>query len=114
MVRVNGAVESRAIYSILGVDIEGKKDLLGLYIAENEGAKFWLSVLTDLKKRGVSELLIACIDGLKGFPEAIEAVFPQTRVQLCIVHQIRNSLRYVPDKDKKAVTADMKPIYNNR
>ncbi len=111
-VRVNGAVEGRAIYSILGVDIEGKKDLLGLYIAENEGAKFWLSVLTDLKKRGVADLLIACIDGLKGFPEAIEAVFPETRIQLCIVHQIRNSLRYVPDKDKKAVMADIKPIYN--
>lgn len=110
-VRVNGVVESRAIYNILGVDIEGKKELLGLYISENEGAKFWLSVLTDLKNRGVEDILIACIDGLKGFPEAIDAVFPKTRVQLCIVHQIRTSLRYVPDKDKKAVVADMKPIY---
>jgi putative transposase len=111
-VRVNGSVETRAIYNILGINVEGKKDLLGLYISENEGAKFWLSVLTDLKKRGVEDMLIACIDGLKGFPEAIDAVFPQTRVQLCIVHQIRTSLRYVPEKDKKAVVADMKSIYN--
>ena len=110
-VRVNGTVESRAIYNLLGVDIEGKKELLGLYLSENEGAKFWLTVLTDLKKRGVKDILIACIDGLKGFPEAIEATFPKTRVQLCIVHQIRTSLRYVPEKDKKAVMADMKPIY---
>jgi putative transposase len=112
-VRANGAVETRAVYTILGINIEGRKDLLGLYVSENEGAKFWLSVLTDLKKRGVQDILIACIDGLKGFPEAIEAVFPQTRVQLCIVHQIRSSLRYVNDKDKKAVMADMKPIYNS-
>jgi putative transposase len=110
-VRVNGVVETRAIYNILGVDIEGKKDVLGLYTAENEGAKFWLSVLTDLKTRGVEDILIACIDGLKGFPEAVEAIFPKTRVQLCIVHQIRSSMRYVPEKDKKAVMADMKPIY---
>lgn len=111
-VRVNGTVESRAIYNLLGIDIEGKKELLGLYLSENEGAKFWLTVLSDLKKRGVQDILIACIDGLKGFPEAIEATFPKTRVQLCIVHQIRTSMRYVPDKDKKAVMADMKPIYN--
>jgi transposase-like protein len=111
-VRANGAVETRAVYTILGINIEGKKDLLGLYTSENEGAKFWLSVLTDLKNRGVQDILIACIDGLKGFPEAIEAIFPQTRVQLCIVHQIRASLRYVNDKDKRAVMADMKPIYN--
>lgn len=91
-VRANGAVESRAVYTILGVNIDGKKDLLGLYTSENEGAKFWLSVLTDLKNRGIQDILIACIDGLKGFPEAIEAIFPQTRVQLCIVHQIRSSL----------------------
>jgi transposase-like protein len=110
-VRVNGVVETRAIYNILGVDIEGKKDVLGLYTAENEGAKFLLSVLTDLKTRGVEDILIACIDGLKGFPEAVEAIFPKTRVQLCIVHQIRSSMRYVPEKDKKAVMADMKPIY---
>lgn len=110
-IRVNGSVESHAIYNILGVDIEGKKDVLGLYTSENEGAKFWLSVLTDLKARGVEDILIACIDGLKGFPEAVEAIFPKTRVQLCIVHQIRSSMRYVPDKDKKAVMADLKPVY---
>lgn len=110
-VRSGGAVEPRAVYTILGIDIEGKKDLLGLYISENEGARFWLSVLTDLKKRGVEDMMIVCIDGLKGFPEAVEAVFPQTGVQLCIVHQIRASLRYVPEKDKKAVIEDLKPVY---
>jgi len=110
-VRDNGSVESRAIYNILGVTREGKKDLIGIYLSENEGAKFWLSVLTDLKQRGVEDILIACIDGLKGFPEAIEAVFPKTKIQLCIIHQIRTSLRYVPEKDKKAVIADLKPVY---
>lgn len=110
-VRENGSVESRAIYNILGITRDGKKDLIGIYLSENEGAKFWLGVLTDLKQRGVEDILIACIDGLKGFPEAIEAVFPKTRVQLCIVHQIRTSLRYVPEKDRKAVMADLKPVY---
>jgi putative transposase len=110
-VRDNGAVESRAIYNILGINREGKKDLIGIYLSENEGAKFWLSVLTDLKQRGVEDILIACIDGLKGFPEAIEAVFPKTKIQLCIIHQIRTSIRYVPEKDKKAVIADLKPVY---
>lgn len=108
----NGTVESRVIYNLLGIDIEGKKELLGLYLSENEGAKFWLTVLSGLKKRGVQDILIACVDGLNGLPEAIEATFPKTRVQLCIVHQIRTSMCYVPDKDKKAVMADMKPIYN--
>ena len=110
-VRDNGTVESRAIYNILGISREGKKDLIGIYLSENEGAKFWLSVLTDLKQRGVEDILIACIDGLKGFPEAIEAVFPKTKIQLCIIHQIRTSMRYVPEKDKKAVIADLKPVY---
>lgn len=110
-VRDNGTVESRAIYNILGINREGKKDLIGIYLSENEGAKFWLSVLTDLKQRGVEDILIACIDGLKGFPEAIEAVFPKTKIQLCIIHQIRTSIRYVPEKDKKTVIADLKPIY---
>lgn len=110
-VRESGGVESRAIYNILGVNREGKKDLIGIYLSENEGAKFWLAVLTDLKQRGVEDILVACIDGLKGFPEAIAAVFPQTQIQLCIVHQIRTSLRYVPEKDKKAVVEDLKPIY---
>jgi transposase-like protein len=99
-IRANGSVETRAVYNILGVDIEGKKEVLGLYLSENEGAKFWLSILTDLKKRGVNDIIIACIDGLKSFPEAIEAVFPQTKIQLCIVHQIRSSMKYVAEKDK--------------
>lgn len=107
-VRVNGVVETHAIYNIQGVDIEDKKDILGLYTAEN--AKFWLSVLTDLITRGVEDILIACIDGLKGFLKAVDAIFPKTRVQLCIVHQISSSLRYVPEKDKKAVMIDIKPI----
>lgn len=110
-VKENGSVSTRAVYNILGVNMEGKKDLLGVYHAESEGAKFWLTVLTDLKQRGVEDILVACIDGLKGFPDAISAVFPKTQVQLCIVHQIRSSLRYVPEKDKKAVAADLKPIY---
>jgi len=110
-VRENGTVESRAIYNILGINMQGKKDLIGIYLSENEGAKFWLAVLTDLKQRGVEDILIACIDGLKGFPEAIAAVFPQTRVQLCIVHQIRTRLRYVPDKDRRTVVADLKWVY---
>jgi len=91
--------------------MDGKKDLIGLYSSENEGAKFLLSVLTDLKLRGVEDILIACIDGLKGFPEAIEAIFPKTKVQLCIVHQIRSSMRYVTEKDKKTVIDDLKPVY---
>lgn len=110
-VKEEGSVRSRAVYNILGVNMEGKKDLLGVYLSENEGAKFWLGVLTDLKTRGVQDILIACVDGLKGFPEAIESVFPETQVQLCIVHQIRTSLRFVPEKDKKAVAADLKPVY---
>jgi len=110
-VRENGTVESPAIYNILGINMQGKKDLIGIYLSENEGAKFWLAVLTDLKQRGVEDILIACIDGLKGFPEAIAAVFPQTRVQLCIVHQIRTRLRYVPDKDRRTVVADLKWVY---
>lgn len=110
-VKENGSISTRAVYNILGINRQGKKDLLGMYHAESEGAKFWLTVLTELKNRGVEDILVACIDGLKGFPEAIEAVYPQTQVQLCIVHQIRSSLKYVPEKDKKAVVADLKPIY---
>lgn len=104
-------MQSRAVYNILGINREGKKDLIGIYLPENEGTKFWLSVLTDLKQRGVEDILVACVDGLKGFPDAIEAVYPRTHVQLCIVHQIRSSLRYVPDNDKKAVFGDLKPVY---
>ncbi|MEL6764373.1 MAG: IS256 family transposase [Cyanobacteria bacterium J06607_6] len=112
-IKVAGRVSKRAVYVVLGINREGNKDLLGLWIgeAEAEGTKFWLKVLTDLKNRGLKDILIACCDGLKGFPQAIEAVYPQTQVQLCIVHLMRNSLRYVPWKDGKAVAADLKPIY---
>jgi len=110
-VKENGRVVTRAIYNVLGVDIEGKKDLIGMYISETEGSKFWLSVITDLKTRGVEDILIACIDGLKGFPEAIATVFPLTQIQTCVVHQIRNSLRYIAEKEKKEFIADLKPVY---
>ena len=107
----NGKVVSKAVYTILGVNLEGRKDVLGLYISENEGANFWLQVLTDLSNRGVKDILIACIDGLKGFPEAIEAIFPETEVQLCVVHQIRNSLKYVASKNQKEFMVDLKKVY---
>jgi len=110
-IRENQTVINKAIYLALGVNMDGHKDLLGLWISQNEGAKFWLSVLTELKARGVQDILIACVDGLKGFPEAIAAEFPQTRVQLCIVHMIRGSLKYVSWKDYKKVTADLREIY---
>lgn len=110
-VRQNKQVIKKSIYIALGIDLEGHKQLLGLWIAETEGAKFWLSVLTELKTRGVEDILIACVDGLKGFPQAIEAVYPETRVQLCIVHMVRNSLKYVSWKDYKAVTRDLRRIY---
>lgn len=104
-------VINKAIDLALGVNMDGKKELLGLWMAENEGARFWLSVLTELKSRGVQDILIACVDGLKGFPQAIAAEYPETRIQLCIVHMLRNSLKYVSWKDYKAVTADLKRIY---
>ena len=110
-IRENQTVINKAIYLALGVNVEGHKDLLGLWISQNEGAKFWLSVLTELKARGVQDILIACVDGLKGFPEAIATEFPETRVQLCIVHMIRGSLKYVSWKDYKKVTADLREIY---
>ena len=106
-------VINKAIYLALAVDCEGKKELLGLWIAENEGSKFWLSVLTELNNRGVKDIFIACVDGLTGFPDAIKTVYPKTQVQLCIVHMVRNSLRYVPHKDMKAVAADLKGIYRS-
>lgn len=109
--RHDGRVENRAVYVALGVDLEGKKDVLGLWTSANEGSKFWLSVLTELKNRGVKDMLIVCVDGLKGFPQAIEAVFPQAQVQLCIVHLVRASLNYVNWKERKQVAADLKPIY---
>ena len=109
--RSDGRVQNRCVYIAVGVNLEGRKETLGLWSAENEGAKFWLSVLTELGNRGVKDILIACVDGLKGFPEAIESVFPKTIVQICIVHQIRNSLNFVSYKDRKAVAADLKPVY---
>jgi len=112
-IRQDKQVINKAIYLALGVNIEGHKELLGMWISENEGAKFWLNVLTELQNRGVNDILIACVDGLKGFPEAINTVFPQTQVQLCIVHMVRNSMKYVPWKDYKAVTADLKRIYQS-
>ncbi|MGH8399246.1 MAG: IS256 family transposase [Gammaproteobacteria bacterium] len=110
-VRQNKQVIRKSIYLALGIDLEGHKQLLGLWIAETEGAKFWLNVLTELQNRGVKDVLIACVDGLSGFPDAIAAVYPETRIQLCIVHLVRNSLKYVSWKDYKAVTADLKKIY---
>ena len=112
-IKVSGRVSKRAVYVVLGIDREGEKQLLGLWVgeAETEGAKFWLKVLTDLKNRGLKDILIACCDGLKGFPQAIEVVYPQTQVQLCIVHLMRNCMKYVTWKDRKAVAADLKPIY---
>ena len=112
-IRQDKQVINKAIYLALGVNLEGHKELLGLWISENEGAKFWLNVLTELQNRGVKDILIACVDGLKGFPEAINAAFPETEIQLCIVHIVRNSLKYGPWKDYKAVTADLKQIYQS-
>ena len=106
-----GHVLSKAVYLAIGVRLDGTKEVLGLWIAETEGAKFWLSVVTELKNRGVQDIFIACVDGLKGFPEAIEAMFPKTQVQLCIVHLVRHSLNYVSWKDRKAMAADLKTIY---
>ena len=112
-IRQDKQVINKAVYLALGINMEGHKELLGLWISENEGAKFWLNVLTELQNRGVKDLLIACVDGLKGFPDAINTVFPETRIQLCIVHMVRNSVKYVPWKDYKAVTADLKKIYQS-
>lgn len=112
-VRQENRVINKAIYLALGVTCDGHKDLLGLWISEKEGAKFWLGVLTDLQQRGVKDIFIACVDGLTGFPDAIEAAFPKSKIQLCIVHMVRNSLRYVPAKDMKAVAKDLKTIYGS-
>jgi len=110
-IRDNGHVINKAVYMALGVNLDGHKEVLGLWVAKEEGAKFWLKVVTELKNRGLKDMFIACVDGLKGFPEAIESVYPETQVQLCVVHMVRNSLRFVPWKDKKAVVADLKTIY---
>ena len=110
-VKEDGHYISKAFYTVLGVRIDGRKEVLGLYLGESEGAKFWLQVLTDLHNRGVQDILIASVDGLKGFPEAINSVFPDTEVQLCIVHQIRNSLRYVGSQNQKQFAAELKAVY---
>lgn len=110
-VKENGGIRSKAVYCMLAVNREGIKELLGLYVGENEGAQFWLSVIADLQHRGVKDIIIACIDNLKGLSNSIHSIFPQTEVQLCVVHQIRNSTRYVPTKDKKEVIESLKAVY---
>src|SRR5213078_4759231 len=110
-VRDSGHVRNKAVYLAIGITMEGLKEVLGIWIAQTEGAKFWLQVVTEFKNRGVSDIFIACVDGLKGFPEAIESVFPQTVVQLCIVHLVRHSLNYVGWKQRREVTQDLKLIY---
>ena len=112
-VRHNGSVINKAVFLALGINLDGQKELLGMWMAENEGAKFWLNVLTELKNRGLQDILIACVDGLKGFPDAINSVYPQTHIQLCIIHMLRNSLKYVSWKDYKAVTQDLKAVYQS-
>jgi len=110
-VKEDGRYGSKAVYTVLGLTLEGKKEILGLYLSESEGANFWLSVLSDLQNRGLTDILIASVDGLTGFPEAINSIFPDTEVQLCVIHQIRNSMKYVASKNQKAFMADLKPVY---
>ena len=110
-VKDGGRIASKAAYIMLGINMEGKKDILGIWIGENEGAKFWLKTLNEIKNRGVDDILISCIDGLKGFSEAIKTVFPETEIQQCIIHQIRNTTKYVGHKEKKSFCADLKKIY---
>jgi transposase-like protein len=110
-IRQDGKVVSKAAYTCLGINLDGKVDVLGVWLSENEGAHFWLSVMSDLKNRGVKDVLIACVDGLKGFPEAIASAFPKAQVQLCVVHQIRNSLRYMASKHQKEFLSDLKLVY---
>lgn len=112
-IRQDKKVINKSIYLALGINIDGHKELLGMWLSENEGAKFWLSVLTEIHNRGVKHFLICCVDGLSGFPDAINTVYPKAKVQLCIVHMVRNSLRFVPWKDYKAVTVDLKQIYSS-
>lgn len=112
-IREDGRTVSRAVYVVLGISCSGEKDLLGLYASENEGANFWLGVLADLQNRGIKDILIACIDNLTGFVKAIQGTFPKTEVQLCIVHQIRNSLKYVASKDQKTFMKDLKKVYQS-
>jgi putative transposase len=111
-IRDEGVVKAKAVYVAVGVNLEGQKEVLGLWVSQHEGAKFWLGVLTELKNRGVQDVFIACVDGLKGFPEAIETTFPKTQVQLCIVHLVRYSMNFVVWKERQSVAADLKAIYN--
>ena len=110
-VKDQGHIINKAVYLAIGITMEGRKEILGMWIEKSEGAKFWLQVITELKNRGVKDIFIACVDGLKGFPDAINAVFPKTEIQLCIVHMVRNSLKFVSWKDRKAVADDLKEIY---
>jgi putative transposase len=110
-IKEDGKYVNKAVYTILGINIRGKKEILGLYLSESEGANFWLQVLTDLNNRGVNDILIASVDGLQGFPEAINSIFPKTEIQLCIIHQVRNSLKYVASKNKKEFMKDLKKVY---
>ena len=110
-VRSESRIVKKAVYIALGLDLDGRRDVLGMYVGENESAKFWLSILNGLKNRGVKDILIACIDGLTGFPQAISAIFPQTEIQRCIIHLIRNSTKFVSYKDLKALMADLKRVY---
>lgn len=110
-VRIDGKVQSRALYNILGINQEGKKEILGIYVSESEGANFWLQVLTDLHNRGLKDILIACIDNLRGFSEAIHSIYPDTEIQSCIVHQVRNSLKYVASKEQKEFMKELKCVY---
>ena len=110
-VKEDGRTQTRCVYNILGINKDGRKDVLGMYVSHSEGANFWLGVITDLKQRGLDDILIACIDNLKGFDEAIRTIYPQTEVQTCVVHQIRNSIKYVASKDQKAFMTDLKPVY---
>lgn len=112
-VRQDGTVINKSIFLALGINLDGQKELLGMWMAENEGAKFWLNVLTELKNRGLQDIFIACVDGLKGFPDAINSVYPHTHIQLCIIHMVRNSLKYMSWKDYKAVTRDLKQMYQS-
>ena len=110
-VKEEGRTQTRCVYNILGINKDGRKDVLGMYVSQSEGANFWLGVITDLKQRGVEDILIACIDNLKGFDEAIRTIYPLTEVQTCVIHQIRNSIKYVASKDQKLFMADLKPVY---
>ena len=110
-VKEDGRAQTRCVYNILGINKDGRKDVLGMYVSQSEGANFWLGVINDLKQRGVEDILIACIDSLKGFDEAIRTIFPKTEVQSCVVHQIRNSLKYVASKDQKLFMSELKPVY---